>query len=292
MKKLIFALLFVTGLMVSAQIKGNGQRVSKTFPLKKLTHLNINLYGDIIVDASAKEEMTITGDENLLEYVDTEIIDGKMDLTQLKWIQPIRSLEIRIGAPNLQHIGHGTNGILKIKNINQQSIAVTAFNGQVILEGQVKQWNANAENGVLDAQNLMALSTNLSVWGYGEVILNTNVLEVQDLNKEASLILVSKPESVKGNITNAIKNGKKDLSGISYIRFKIKNNSKNRNQFYVVGPKPEGGKFSYGFPMMPGATRKENWTNGTKVYKVNSIGIKKLLVEIKAQDEGKTVALF
>lgn len=77
-----------------------------------------------------------------------------------------------------------------------------------------------------------------------------------------------------------------------FINFKIKNNSANRNHFYVVGPKPNGKKFSYGFPMMPFAKRKEYWTTGTKVYKVNRLGFRKLLITIKAEDENEIVKLF
>jgi hypothetical protein len=77
-----------------------------------------------------------------------------------------------------------------------------------------------------------------------------------------------------------------------FIKFRIKNNSFNRNHFYVVGPKPDGSKFSYGFPMMPNSKRKENWSVGTKVYKVSALGFKKLLVKIKKEDEGRIIDLF
>ena len=77
-----------------------------------------------------------------------------------------------------------------------------------------------------------------------------------------------------------------------WIPFKIKNNSWNRNNFLVIGPKKDGSSFSYGFPMMPGTTRKENWSVGSKVYKVNRLGLRKLLVEIKEEDKDKTVKLF
>lgn len=77
-----------------------------------------------------------------------------------------------------------------------------------------------------------------------------------------------------------------------FINFIIKNNSFNRNHFYVVGPKPNGRKFSYGFPMMPFFKRKEYWTTGTKVYKVNRLGLRKLLITIKPEDENTVVKLF
>ncbi|BDD01103.1 hypothetical protein [Persicobacter psychrovividus] len=77
-----------------------------------------------------------------------------------------------------------------------------------------------------------------------------------------------------------------------YIKFKIKNNSKERRQFFVKGPKPDGGKFSYGFPMEGFEERDENWTVGTKIYIVQEMGKRKFIRKIEAMDEGNTVPLF
>ncbi|MDT0557469.1 hypothetical protein RM697_02340 [Ichthyenterobacterium sp. W332] len=93
------------------------------------------------------------------------------------------------------------------------------------------------------------------------------------------------------NITSA-QNDKHESKNIQWINFKIKNNSKNRNHFVVKGPKAEGSKFGYGFPMMPYEKRKEKWSVGTKIYKENKLGFRKLLVTITANDEGKVVNLF
>ena len=46
---------------------------------------------------------------------------------------------------------------------------------------------------------------------------------------------------------------------VKWINFVIKNNSENRNHFVVKGPKSDGSKFGYGFPMMPNEERKEFW---------------------------------
>ncbi len=81
-------------------------------------------------------------------------------------------------------------------------------------------------------------------------------------------------------------------TAIKYINFKIKNNSLTRNHFIVRGPKPDGSEFGYGFPMMPQTIRKENWTTGTKVFRVGPLGKQTLLITIKEGDENKTVNLF
>ena len=77
-----------------------------------------------------------------------------------------------------------------------------------------------------------------------------------------------------------------------FIQFKVKNNSKNRINCYVVGPKPDGSKFSYGFPMRAGQVREKDWSVGSKVFRVTAIGTRKLLREITAEDEGQVVNLY
>lgn len=81
-------------------------------------------------------------------------------------------------------------------------------------------------------------------------------------------------------------------SNVKFINLKIKNNSGNRYDFYVIGPKPNCSKFSYGFLMMPYAKRNEHWTVGTKIFKINRLGLRSLLVEIYANDENTVVQLF
>ena len=113
------------------------------------------------------------------------------------------------------------------------------------------------------------------------------------LSNDARLEVVNNPKSLKGDTKRYFaKKERKENSNIQWINFKIKNNSWNRNHFFVVGPKKDGSKFSYGFPMMPGKVKKERWSTGTKIYKVSKLGLRKLLVTIKAEDEGKTVKLF
>ncbi|HAA13006.1 MAG TPA: hypothetical protein DCE41_15470, partial [Cytophagales bacterium] len=77
-----------------------------------------------------------------------------------------------------------------------------------------------------------------------------------------------------------------------FIQFQLRNNSGKRIHCYVSGPKPQGGRFSYGFPMNPGQTRDKDWSIGSKVYLVSAIGTRKLLYEIKAEDEGQVVKLY
>ena len=292
MKKLI-VLLFLVSISSIAQVKGNKNIETRIFEFENLEVIKVNFYANIVIDQSAEEGMSITMDSNLFDKIDTEVVDKTLHLDQLKWVQPSQEVIIKIGAPNLKRVEKGTHRTLRITNVNNDYLNVMSFVGKVVVDGQTKQFNVGAENGDVDASELKALNARVNIWGWGKVKVYAENELYSILKEDARLELVNTPKSLKGDTKRYLSKEKsEDASDIKWISFKIKNNSWNRNQFVVVGPKKDGSKFSYGFPMMPRKVKKERWSTGTKVYKVSKLGFRKLLVTIKAEDEGKTVKLF
>ncbi|MEP3210136.1 MAG: DUF2807 domain-containing protein [Maribacter sp.] len=292
MKKITLLLLLVvtTGL---AQTHGNRNIETRSFAIEDLKAIEISLYADIIVDQASEEKMSITTDSNLFDLIDTEVVDGKLKLNQKEWIQASERIKVRIGAPKLQRLEQGTNDLVQILNLDTDNFNATALNGEIAISGRANTLGIGAENGVVHAGKVKAKEVYLNIWGHGKATVDATELLEANLSKEASLKLVSQPKRITGTIERALSNANLLVKErVRYIEFKIKNNSFNRNNFYVIGPKPNGRKFSYGFPMMPGKVRKEKWTTGTKIYKVNRIGLRKLLRTITEKDEDRVVKLF
>ena len=293
MKKITIILLALCCAKITAQVKGNKKIVETYIDTEAIYDAEISIYGDIIIDAGANNGIMIKADSNLLDLIDTEVVDGKLKLDQKKWIQPSQRMVISIGAPELRRVQLTTNDRLDVVNLQAESFNAMALNGTIILQGATNKLSIGAEMGTVDARGLKTKEVRVNIWDMGKAQFDTAELLEAKLSDEAKLEYNSRPQKIKGDITKAIKkDDPEELSDIRYINFKIRNNSDNRHNFYVVGPKPDGRKFSYGFPMMPGAVRKENWTTGTRVYKVSSLGIKKLLVTIKPEAEDQTLNLF
>lgn len=292
MKKTTLLLLLV-GLTGIAQIKGNKKIETRTFPAKGLTNLEIALYAKVEIDQLADEEITITTDSNLFDLIDKEIVDGKLLLTQKEWIQASQDILIKIGMPAIKRVQLNVHERVVLKNIKKDNISVMALNGTIEISGEVNSTGIGAENGTIDASKLQSKEVYLNIWGRGKAIVNATELLESTLSNDARIEVIGTPEVLKGDTKKTIAKSNKPIDkSLKWIHFKIKNNSANRNQFAVVGPKPDGSKFGYGFPMMPYASKKERWTVGTKVYKVNKLGLKKLLLTINIEDEGKTLKLF
>lgn len=289
----ILALLWLVSLSSIAQVKGNKEVITKNFETKDLKVIKVNFYADITVDPSVKEGMTITMDSNLFDKIDTETVDGTLHLDQLEWVQPSQKVIIKIGAPKLKRVEKGTHETLKIENVDLTNLQVMAFVGKVVISGNVQQLNLGIENGTVDASELIAQKVRVNIWGWGKAKVYAEDEIFSKVKNEGRIELVNAPKSLKGDTKRVLAIMEKEESKkVNWISFKIKNNSWNRNNFFVVGPRGDGGKFSYGFPMMPGKVKKERWSVGTKIYKVNKVGLRKLLVKIKPEDEGTTVKLF
>ena len=243
--------------------------MTKTFPLEEIKTIKINLYAQLIIDQSLKESITITTDENLFDFIQKEVKNGTLNIDQIKWIEPSTKTKILIGAPNLRKIESGTHDITKIINIDNDYLQILAPVGHIILIGKTKELRAASELAVINASDLIAQNARINIWGSGKVSVNVTDTLDSKLGDDARLIVLNQPKKLKGDSKKTISETMQNVKTVRYIHFKIKNNSQHRNDFFVEGPKPDGSYFGYGFPMMPQTKRKEYWTTGTKIYKVN-----------------------
>lgn len=296
MKKITILLLLV-GMTGTAQIKGNKNIITKEFDVENIENIKINLYAKVSIDQTIEESLSITADENLFQYLKKQVVNGTLYIDQIDWVKPSQDIIIKIGAPNLRRVEQGTHDETNII-VNNTYLNVLAPIGNVSITGKTEELRLGAELATIDASKIEAKEVFVNLWSYGSITVNPLDKLWAEVTNDGKLVYINKPEnfdvktSKDGQIMESENKKQLKITEAQYIKFKIKNNSNNRHDFYVVGPKPDGSKFSYGFPMMPFSKRHENWTVGTKIYKVNKLGLKKLLVEIKAEDENKVVNLF
>ena len=295
MKKITYLLLLCAISTTSfAQIKGDKNIVSSTFPIQNLQEIEINLTGEIVIDMAGAEEITITTDKNLLPFIGRDIKNGKMNLTQLEWISSSQGHQITIGAPALQKLISDAHSDVYVNNMSVEDFTVEANVGTVYLNGTAANVRIVNNVATVNASGLVAQNGDINITNWGSVTANV-VKELSLLvDKNGKVDLVNTPLSVNGkpgDLMTGLEERVVDES-IQFINFKIKNNSWNRNKFVVVGPKPDGTSFSYGFALWPRQSRSERWTVGTKIYKKNSLGARDLLVTIQPEDENQVVNLF
>ena len=293
---LLFCFLIFTSCSGKSPIVGDKQITTKSLNISGVNSVKINLYAKVTIDASMEDKLTMEVDANLLDHIKLSFDNGKLEIDQENWIQPSKPIIIHIGAQGLQEVIQSTHEEMKIINLDTKEILVKAEVGRIRLEGTATKLISDIRLGTVEATRLQVEEIEVDMNGWGELHVDDPSQIYGTIKGGASLVYKTKPSVSNLDISDNSSVVSFDDRTINkdetrYISLQIKNDSWKRINAYVIGPKPEGGKFSYGFPMRPGQTRSERWTIGSKIYRVSTLGTKKLLTTITANDEGKTIHL-
>ena len=297
-KSIIFISFIFQFQFAFAQVKGNGNIISQEIKVVPFDKIHINFPVTLEVDANAEYALNITSDDNILPKIVLKNNNNKLSILQDEWIQPTKMVRVKIGTKGLTSLEIGGYGNATIFNLNEEKLKVINSVGKVTLMGNANELIFVIETGKLDASKLKAKKVNAEIWSHGEAIVNATDLLEGKISENGKIVYLEKPKTQnldlgeEAEMISMEENNvqKKNTSPIKYIKVNLRNNKFSRIHTFVKGPKNKN--FSYGMPFNPKQTREENYPVGTKIFKVNKLGTRKLLVTVKAEDEGKTVDLF
>lgn len=287
MKNIIIILLTFTTTILSAQIHGNGELVTQKLDYSNIKNIIVEWNNDIIIDCK-KSGIVVTAESNIIEYINFDLSGNTLTIDQKKWIEASKPVTITIGARPLESVVLGSHSEVNILNVDNKELLLEAELGTINISGKTEFANLKSYSGKIDATKLVAQKADIVIFEDGEIHANVAEEAFCKINEEGILNFSTKPK-VCNNCEHQNPN---KIVNTKWINIKIKNNSWGRKHFEVVGPKPNGKKFGYGFPMMPGQVKKERWTVGTKIYKKNKLGTRTLLVKLTENDAGQVVKLF
>lgn len=293
MRKLILLAVLCMPIACIAQTKGNKDIATRSYKVSSIKTIILDMYAELTIDCAADEKLTITTDENLLNLLNTKVENSTLRLSQIKWIEPSKRVKITIGAPYLKKLEVDTHETVVLSNISNDHLELVASIGTIKAIGTTKYLQIDSSNGNISASGLITEKASINIGGSGKVtVYATEELDAQ-IYGDGSLTLLHEPKLKQIKRTQLTEEKRFEPNeNLKWINLKIKNNSWNRNKFVVIGPKKDGGHFSYGFAMFPGTTKTERWSIGTKVYKDRGAGVKEYLVTVQESNRNNTLKLF
>ena len=303
-------------------VTGNGRIVTDQKVLPSYDALYVDLFCDIFVTVGSMPIADISADKNTIGKIELVVRNNELRIAVKEgfWLQSSRP-QIYLQTPYLTKIttrGQQTNvGTIKVEGIVVNQFETDLLYGDVILQGTAKKLLLRSSNrsyyqnrSTLDASQLYVNEVDAIIQGRNTAKVNVAERLAVDLSHDAVLEYVNEPREIRykgdaievasgaiGVKTNSegqdlhIKD-QEEATTLQYVALKVKNNSLGRKHFVIKGPTDSGRNFSYGFPMMPLATREKKLPVGTKIYLQKNSIAKKQLVIITANDEGKVVNLF
>lgn len=278
-----------------AQLRGNGNIVSIEWELITFTEIDNGLSSNISVRFGESNTLTVRTDENLLNSIKIEVIDGALEIDQLEWISASQKIEIDITTQSLIEFRNSAHGMYSIVGIDEQEFVLNANVGDFILSGNTGFLGISTAVGKVDASDLIAKSADVNIESFGTVTLNVQDQLDTQISNNGKVVFVNEPailsnRNEEGAQVVSREEDQKPRPEVAYIDVKLKNNSLRRVKVIFSGP--EDARFGYGAPIGRLQTKNERFPVGTKVYLDNNSPEKVLLIEISADDEGKTLKLF
>ena len=163
MKKLA-CLFFLTVLVAGchgqfgAQIKGSGKREVQTRQVAPFTSIAAEGAFTIEITCQKDRSLTVEGDDNVLEFVTSEVGSNVLRLKNTKNYSTSEPVKFRISVPNLEGLSVNGAGHIEVKNVNNEKLEIDVNGAPTIaVSGTTKTIDIGANGaGKIDAHNLHA----------------------------------------------------------------------------------------------------------------------------------------
>ena len=202
---------------IPRDIHGSGDLVSETRPLSQFNSIVVNTVAFVEVTRDANQEVVVTADDNIIEYISTSVYDGVLYISSYEGVSLSDfTMELNLSVTDLEAVivnsvgtveGSGTfevdyllfemNSVGNI-NIDINTIEVFSVNnsvGTIELSGAASRHNAAVSSvGSIRAFDLETDTTLVSVNSLGDAYIKANLFLHATINSTGSIYYKGYPE--------------------------------------------------------------------------------------------------
>jgi hypothetical protein len=204
--KIISAVLLISIILSGCGfwgVRGNGKLKDETRKIMEFNRIDAGGAFTIIIKVGQSPSVKITGEENLLSYIRTNVRGNTLVIDTKKSISPRKEIVIHITTPKLESIdASGANNVIA-DGISAEEFEVSLSGaGTIDIKGESLKLKAEISGaGTIDAKDLKAEDVKISVSGaanaevYASKSINATVSGVGSINYYGD------PKDVKTNVS-------------------------------------------------------------------------------------------
>jgi len=159
-----------------SEIKGNGKRELQKRQVASFTSISTNGAFTIEVTCQKDPSLEIEGDENVLDFVKTEVGGNILRIENSQSYSVTEPVLVRISVPNLEGLAVNGAGRINVKGMNNEKFEIDTNGAPTITAAGTTKLVDIAVNGAgkVDSQNLHATRAVLDVRGAARVDLDVS----------------------------------------------------------------------------------------------------------------------
>ena len=211
-RSLILFLALVTAVAVAAcdddgdaaATRGSGNVVTETREVSGFDEIAVLGSGEVIVDVTGTESLTIEADDNILPLLETEVSNGRLELSVESNIDPTVGPKYTITAAELKGVSIAGSGDVTATGVGVDIFEVDiAGSGDVSPTGTAGDLSVSiAGSGNYQGEDLVATTGSVDIGGSGRAVVNvTDELDV-DIGGSGDVEYIGSPtltQSISGS---------------------------------------------------------------------------------------------
>jgi hypothetical protein len=153
------------------RVKGSGIKKTETRSPASFTALEVNCHGSIKVRFQEQNHVEISGDDNIVPLITTEVKNDTLYVQSSKEYAPSDKLQITVAIPNLKRFVFSGAGDVDLSNIKNDRLEIVMNGaGELLASGETKEADiALTGAGSLNAKDLHAVKAKVNSTGVGSV---------------------------------------------------------------------------------------------------------------------------
>jgi putative autotransporter adhesin-like protein len=154
-------------------VKGSGIMKTEKRSLAPFNSLEVSCHGSIQAHTQGQEGLEISGDENIIPLITTEVNNGILYIRSSKEYNSRDKLVITVSAPDLKKFVFSGAGEADLSNVNNDRVEIILTGaGSLTASGETKEADITLSGaGSVDAKNLHAVNAKVNSTGVGSIEL-------------------------------------------------------------------------------------------------------------------------
>ena len=170
--------VLVVGCWSTKHIKGSGNVVSENRPVTDFDSIALNGSGQLEVDQSGSESLTITADDNLLQLLTSEVKGHQLVLAVKSGysLGPSKPIVFKVSAKNLKGVAFAGDTTANLKGIHTDELKLSvAGSGDISAEGMTDRQEISIEgSGKYLGGGLKSKEAKINILGSGEAVMTVS----------------------------------------------------------------------------------------------------------------------
>jgi len=157
----------------SGGVRGSGIAKTEKRSVASFDSLDVKYVGTIAVRSQEQENVQISGDDNIIPFITTEVKNGTLYVRATKGYRPEQKLQIRVSTPNVKRFVFDGVGEANLSNVKNDRIEIDIRGvGSFTASGETKEADITVSGvGSLDAKNLRAVNAKVNSSAVGNADL-------------------------------------------------------------------------------------------------------------------------